>query len=195
MWVQMAALLKHTIANSCAAAIVASCAFEPVASEGNLPLLEGLQVGAKPTVIRGEIVEAHDRILFDRLEKIVWRRTFTITLSGTNNVTEDWSNVRIDAGSEEIPSRDDYNDGFAQLGNPTQNMAWRVLGSNKLQRIVKHGRFVTLLTIDIDGKNKCHLERAYLFRKGDKIAPGENGGPDGAKYTPFRILSTHCTIE
>lgn len=122
-------------------------------------------------------------------------RTFTITLSGTNSIAEDWSNVRIDGGSGEIPSRDDYHNVFARLGNPTQNMAWHVLGSVKLQRIVKHGRFVTLLIVDIDGKNKCQLERAYLFQKGDRIAPGEKGGPDGAEYTPFKNLSTRCTVE
>jgi hypothetical protein len=142
------------------------------------------------TTIRGEIVETHDRISPNPLRGIVWKRGFTITLGGENNIRETWSNERTDGGAGAEDAFHNQSGIRAALGVDTQRMGWHVLGENQLQRVVKDGDSLVLMTITIDPGSGCAVTRKWLKRAGPD---DQSSGEAAERYTPWRVLSAQCT--
>jgi hypothetical protein len=160
------------------------------------PIDEMHILNGKAITFRGEIVETHERVSPDPLRGIVWKRTFTITMSEDKSIRESWSNVRIDSGPGSATAAENYNDVGAVLGADSKNIGWHVLAEHKLQRVVKHGHFITMITITIDAGNRCRIERKWLTEEGTAAAPGElSDGGAAVRYTPFRLLSARCDVE
>jgi len=145
---------------------------------------------SKITTIRGEIIETHDRISPTQLRGIVWKRNFAITLGGESAIRETWSNTRTDGGPG-AGTEDSNRSGIrAALGVDTQTMGWHVSGENQLQRVLKDGDSLSMMTITIDPGNGCGVVRKWL-----KSVESTPDGGSVERYTPWRVLSAVCTAE
>lgn len=73
---------------------------------------------------------------------------------------------------------------------------WHVLGERKLQRIVVHQQFLTLMNLEIDSANACQVDVKYLQQKGftDVVIKRRDNG-EMAHFTVPRLASAECSIE
>jgi hypothetical protein len=150
---------------------------------------------AKPTIIRGEVVEVHDRLPPNELLGVEHKHAFTFTLSGANSVSETWANSYLNKDGSfwlKTASANSANLG----GEDSQKIVWKVLGDRQLRRIDVGIQTITLWTISIDKDNHCKLDVAFLLQKGftDIIAKREDNG-QMAHFSLPRVVSASCTIE
>jgi hypothetical protein len=150
--------------------------------------------GGKPTVIRVEITETHDRLGPDPRPDIVRAHTFVVTLSNKNQVQENEvitkGGRRMQAGIVKTVDND------ATIGNANGRVVWHVLGPHKLQRIAQGGHFIFIWDIDIDESNGCHLDAKYLKQAGFENVMMKRA--DTGELTPFslpRLMSASCSIQ
>jgi hypothetical protein len=146
-------------------------------------------LSSKMTTIRGEIIETRDRISPNPVRGMVWRRTFTITLGGENNIRETWSSERTDGGAGSGDEHENQSGIRGALGMDSQNMGWHVLGENQLQRVVKRGNSLVMMTITIGGGGACAVTRKWLKQVGQE----EQTSGETEHYSPWRVLSGQCT--
>jgi hypothetical protein len=162
---------------------------------GNLHTLAPF-LSAKTTIIRGEVIETHDRIAPEPQAGITWKRTFSVTLAA-NQVRETWVNELQGQGGKQNSGRDDPN-GTSQsfLGANSGKKLWTVLGENQLQRVYSRGNYISLMTITIGHSHECQVEWKYLTKEGVQMTPDEPGDSSGStRYTPYRLVNANCTIE
>jgi flagellin-like hook-associated protein FlgL len=165
-----------------------------------LPLVLALSGAAdaqsdKATVIRGEIVEVHDRLPPAELLGVTHKHEFTFTLSGKNAVSETWANSYqkkdgsfqvMTTGANAVTLGDEHN----------EKVVWKVLGDRQLRRIGVGIQTINVTTITIDKDNHCKLDVRYLLQKGftDIIAKREDNG-QMAHFGLPHLVSAACTVE
>jgi len=177
------------------------CAFRALIGGAALPLVLAFSSAAahaqsdKATVIRGEIVEVHDRLPPDELLGVTHKHEFTFTLSGKNTVSESWANsYRKPDGSFRVMTTGANS---AALGDEhNEKVVWKVLGDRQLRRIGVGIQTITMTTISIDKDNRCRIEVAYLLQSGfkDIIATREDNG-QMAHFGLPHLVSAACTVE
>jgi len=162
----------------------------------------------KATVIRGEIVEVHDRLAPAEQSGIKRSHSFTITFSGKNHVSETWLES---GGAPILDRRKRYSGGgfrvfqdedSVTIGSNTEHVVWHVLSERKLQRLFSGQHFLMMMDIEIDAGKACHVEARYLKETGfdsivmerrDSMAPGVTGTM--ANFSLPRVESASCSIE
>jgi hypothetical protein len=150
--------------------------------------------GNKPTVIRVEINETHDRLGPDPRPDIVRAHTFVVTLSNMNQVKE--NEVVSKGGRRKTAGIVKSVDSEETIGNANSRIVWHVLGPHKLQRIAQGGHFIVTWDIDIGENNACHIGVKYLKQAGFESVMMERA--DTGELAPFslpRALSSVCSIE
>jgi len=149
----------------------------------------------KATVIRGEIVEVHDRLAPAEQSGIKRSHSFTITFSGKNHVSETW--LESGGGFRVFQDEDSVT-----IGSNTEHVVWHVLSERKLQRLFSGQHFLMMMDIEIDAGKACHVEARYLKETGfdsivmerrDSMAPGVTGTM--ANFSLPRVESASCSIE
>jgi hypothetical protein len=153
---------------------------------------------ADRTVIRVTVVETKDRLPPDELRGIVRRHEMTVTLSGENRVSESNSSVRVGGGvgrKKRGPAALSGENSEA-MGDESGHVVWHVLGERKLQRIRVGEQFLTMMNIEIDGDDHCHIEVKYLEQKGftDVVIKRPDNG-EMAHFSLPRLVSAACSIE
>jgi len=106
----------------------------------------------------------------------IWRHTFTIQLFENHDIRESWVDARVN-GTEQNNWH-----GTNTLGVNSDRMSWHVISEHKLQRVAKHGDFITFMTFEING-GKCHVDRQFLINR-------NYGG--GSRW---HLISASCSIE
>lgn len=161
----------------------------------------------KSTIIRGEILEVHDRLAPAAYPGILRLHKFTATLSG-NQVSETWTDTfnykhkgmrmrgrrAIAKGIGNISELQDEDSGT--IGAYTQNVVWHVLDQRRLRRIFTGQNFLLIVDIQIDDKNDCHIEAKYLKQAGfESITMTRTDTAEPASFGLPRIGRASCTIE
>ena len=132
--------------------------------------------------------ETHDRLPPDAKEGIVAQHEIIATLSPDNSVRE-----QVTSRAASVVRSNGTNE---LLGDETGAVVWRVLGPNKLRRIVPHRQFLVLTEIEISRNSSCSVEVRYLLQRGytDVIMRrGDNSQP--WHFTLPKVLSAECSIH
>jgi hypothetical protein len=160
----------------------------------------------KTTIIRGEIVEKHDRLSDTNdpsnpeAPDIEWSHEFTISLSGKNQVSETWNNTRLGGGSRGFHRRRgplaNQSENNGTLGDKTGKVVWHILGRNKLQRILPGEHYLMMMDIEIGEDNSCRLDAKYLRQTGFvsvRMRRADTG--EMANFSLPQVEKASCSIE
>jgi hypothetical protein len=139
------------------------------------------------TVIDGGFSESHHRLDCD-CRPVEWTRHFRITLSGKNAVHEEWS-----AESDRSQSRTVEHD--MELGKTAGRATWRVVGANRLERILNYPQHQTIMVIVTHGRS-CDLQVEYRLKPGysDMLAKRADNG-QWAHYSLPQVQAPTCEIH
>ena len=165
--------------------------------------------GGHSTVIRGEILESHDR-LSPEVKDIERLHAFRITLSGKNHVSETWTDRREDLDPRSMQAGNHRNksdfriardESTATIGDSRSNVVWRVLGPKKLQRIFAGRHFLLIVNIELDANNACAIDARYLKQTGFESISMRSlpmrGDANGemAEFSLPRVERASCSIQ
>jgi hypothetical protein len=133
------------------------------------------------TVIQGQYVEEHT-LVGCACRPVVWTHDFTLTLSGQNNIHEEWRghnnrNPNLQGGKQL-----DF-----VLGSASGRAAWHVLGPHSLRKFVTFQQHTLSLQITIREK-ACDLDVRFALRPSfdDMYVPVST--PNKWLTSPFRGL-------
>jgi hypothetical protein len=159
----------------CAAIFVAASAVA-AHSEGN-----------GPTVVHGRYVEQH-YFMEGQHRPVAWTWEFTLNLSGKSAIHEEWS-------GHNNRDRQKSNSQEYTLGEQAGGVAWRVLGSNQLQKTVNFRQHTMILTITTSGA-QCHLDVTFRLKPGftDILLP-RGGKGELTHFSLPKTLESSCAIS
>jgi hypothetical protein len=141
----------------------------------------------KSTTITGQFTETHTKLECD-CNPTVWTRNFTITLSGKNHVHEEW-NGRNNNNLSQSAQHD------SDLGEARGSAIWRVVGPNRIEKVVSFKQHVETLTVITSGHN-CVLKVVYSLKPGftDMYVPRADTG-EWTHFTLPRVVQSSCEIN
>jgi hypothetical protein len=162
----------------------------------------------KSTVIRGDLIEVHDRLSPAAYPGIRRLHTFTVTLSGKNHVTESWADTRnYKARGQRMRSKPNVAKGVGNIavlvdedegtiGANSGRVVWHVLGERKLQRIFQGEHFLLTMDIELSADNTCTAEARYLKQTGfDSIVMTRTDTAEPANFGLPHVERVSCSIE
>jgi hypothetical protein len=139
------------------------------------------------------VIEAHDRITPTPIRGIVKRHDIDVVVKPNRDIQE------ISRDTDMSPHPYSTNGGrSATLGSDKPNVAWHVLGPNKLQRMgqAPGTQVLSVWTIETDANRGCHIDAKLLLQEGSTVTAGKIQGFDTpATFTNFKVLQATCTIE
>ena len=148
------------------------------------------------TVLRGTVIETHNRLSPDPANGLRFRWDFEFRLSGANVVDETWERAQVD-GSGEAGTLGPVRRQSARsvLGVDGGTVSWRVLGDKGLQRMNDFPHWLVVMNFKIDARSACHLEMKFLPQRGFtsvQVRRLDNG--QLANISLPRVVGASCTI-
>jgi hypothetical protein len=140
----------------------------------------------RATTIRGSFTETHTLLQCD-CNPIMWTRNFVITLSGKNNIREEWDG----RNNNNLRTTDQHQ---SDLGAARGSAIWRVAGPNRLEKTVVFKQHIQKMTITTAG-NQCTLDVRFALKPGftDMYVPRTDTG-EMSHFTLPRTTQTSCEI-
>jgi hypothetical protein len=151
----------------------------------------------KSTVIKGEFVEVRDRLSPAAQSGIRRQHTFTVTMSNTHHVDEEWtdSDTRGRTFGRRHPKITRQDADSATIGDTSQHVVWHVLGPRKLQRIFAGQHYLMTIEIEVSESNACRLDVRYLKQVGFEAITLEQPNGTMAEFSLPQVENASCAIE
>jgi hypothetical protein len=139
------------------------------------------------------VVERHDRVTPTPIRGIVKRNDVDVVVKPNKEIHE--SARMTDMGSHPLSTTGQQS---ATLGDESANVAWHVLGPNKLQRFYQrpNTQLLSVWTIETDANRGCHIDVKMLMQEGTAVTAGNIQGTNTpATFTNYKVLQATCSIE
>jgi hypothetical protein len=144
----------------------------------------------KPVTIRVNYSNVVDRAKPDPKQGIVTNHSLTVTLSGFNNVQEQWDS-RSGRSSRQSSSARILGGSETERGG-----TWKVAGPEQLVRRIDYPQNWTVITIRVTGQTSCEAKIDYVLKPGFKIFTFRRLlSREIAYYSRAQALQSTCQIQ